>query len=42
MLAVLAALAAPARARTDDPVWSLLKGGGQAVFIRHAITTPGR
>ena len=33
------ALAAPAGA--DEALWSLLKGGGQVVLIRHAQTTPG-
>jgi phosphohistidine phosphatase SixA len=31
----------PAAAGTDVDVWALLKGGGQVVLIRHAITTPG-
>jgi broad specificity phosphatase PhoE len=31
----------PARARASEPLWTLLRAGGQAVFIRHAITTPG-
>jgi broad specificity phosphatase PhoE len=39
-LAALAVLtAAPVHA--DESLWKLLKGGGQVVFIRHAITTPG-
>jgi phosphohistidine phosphatase SixA len=38
-LAVLAFLALPAQA--NEALWTLLKGGGQVVFIRHAITTPG-
>lgn len=33
-------VAAPA-AMADDAVWALLKGGGQIVMIRHALTTPG-
>lgn len=37
----LVLLASPAPARASEPIWALLKGGGQAVFIRHAITTPG-
>ena len=28
-------------AQADESLWTLLKGGGQVVFIRHAITTPG-
>lgn len=39
-LALLAALTlSPAFA--DEKLWSLLKGGGQVVLIRHAVTTPG-
>ncbi len=34
-----AALAVPVRA--DEGFWSLLKGGGQVVLMRHAVTTPG-
>jgi len=33
------ALAWPAHA--DETLWSLLKGGGQVVLMRHAVTTPG-
>ncbi len=32
---------APAGAAASEALWGLLKGGGQAVLIRHAITTPG-
>lgn len=28
-------------AQTDERLWSLLKGGGQVVLMRHAVTTPG-
>ena len=28
-------------AQADEALWKLLKGGGQVIFIRHAITTPG-
>jgi broad specificity phosphatase PhoE len=38
-LAVLVFLALPAQA--NEALWTLLKGGGQVVFIRHAVTTPG-
>src|SRR4029434_6610277 len=38
-LALLLALAAPAGA--SEQLWALLKGGGQVILIRHAITTPG-
>jgi broad specificity phosphatase PhoE len=34
-------LAAPATVGADEEVWALLKGGGQVILIRHAITTPG-
>jgi broad specificity phosphatase PhoE len=41
LLVVLLVLAAPRPAVADEPVWAVLKGGGQVVLIRHAITTPG-
>lgn len=28
-------------ARADEALWALLKGGGQVVLVRHALTTPG-
>ena len=34
-------LVATPPAAADERVWSLVKGGGQAIFVRHAITTPG-
>ena len=34
-------LALPGLARANEPLWDLLKGGGQVILIRHAITTPG-
>ena len=37
---LLALLAVPA-VRADEALWSLLKGGGQVVLMRHALTTPG-
>ena len=37
----LAVFALPATTRASEPLWALLKSGGQVVFIRHAITTPG-
>jgi phosphohistidine phosphatase SixA len=36
-LFMLFAAAAPA----DEKLWELLRSGGQVVFMRHAITTPG-
>jgi broad specificity phosphatase PhoE len=44
LLALLLAIAAvPLRAAAADPeqIWTLLGRGGQVIFIRHAITTPG-
>jgi broad specificity phosphatase PhoE len=41
LAAALFALAVSAQAPADDRLWSLLKGGGQVVLIRHTITTPG-
>ena len=37
----LVLLTFPAAARASEPLWTLLKGGGQAVLVRHAVTTPG-
>jgi len=31
----------PAAAADDEAAWKLLAAGGQAILIRHAITTPG-
>ncbi|HWA38335.1 MAG TPA: histidine phosphatase family protein [Burkholderiales bacterium] len=28
-------------AQADEALWTLLRGGGQVLFIRHASTTPG-
>ena len=38
-LLLLLGIAFPAKA--DESLWQLLKGGGQIVLIRHAVTTPG-
>jgi phosphohistidine phosphatase SixA len=38
---LLVMLGAPAPALADEPLWDLLRTGGQAVLVRHAITTPG-
>jgi len=39
---VLCALTgAPGAAAASDELWALLKGGGQVILMRHAITTPG-
>jgi phosphohistidine phosphatase SixA len=32
---------APAPAVADEALWTLLRGGGQIVLMRHATTTPG-
>lgn len=40
-LALMAALVWAPFASADDALWTLLKGGGQVVLIRHALTTPG-
>ena len=34
-------LVAPPPAAADEALWARLKGGGQVVLIRHAVTTPG-
>jgi len=40
-LALMAALVWAPFVSADDALWTLLKGGGQVVLIRHALTTPG-
>jgi broad specificity phosphatase PhoE len=37
----LALLSLSASACADEPLWALLKAGGQVILVRHAITTPG-
>lgn len=39
--ALLAELAGPGAALGSEQIWALLKGGGQVVLMRHAVTTPG-
>lgn len=41
LLALTAALVWAPLAFADDALWALLKGGGQVVLVRHALTTPG-
>lgn len=41
VMVLLAACLAPAVAGADEALWKLLQGGGQVVFVRHALTTPG-
>ena len=38
---IVGSLAVPGTAADGEALWTLLKGGGQVVMIRHAITTPG-
>ena len=40
-LLALLVLAAPSLAIADEAIWELLRGGGQVVLMRHAVTTPG-
>jgi broad specificity phosphatase PhoE len=37
---VLAVLSIPRAAAADEALWTLLKGGGQVVIMRHAATVP--
>jgi len=41
LLALLAALLAPAAALADEALWELVAQGGQVLFPRHSATTPG-
>jgi broad specificity phosphatase PhoE len=41
LLLAFLVLAAPSIAAADEALWELLRGGGQVVLIRHAVTTPG-
>ena len=41
LLVPFVALLAATPALADEKLWSLLKGGGQVVLIRHTVTTPG-
>jgi len=34
-------LICPSLAAADEALWDLMRGGGQVVFMRHAVTTPG-
>jgi phosphohistidine phosphatase SixA len=34
-------LAAPSRSSADEALWELMRGGGQIILMRHAVTTPG-
>lgn len=40
-LLLVLALAGPVPAGADEALWARLKGGGQVVLLRHAVTTPG-
>lgn len=39
--ALLALVLLPGGAIASEALWALLKGGGQVVLMRHAVTTPG-
>ena len=41
MLLAAMLLVLPSRAVADETLWQLLRGGGQVVLMRHAVTTPG-
>ena len=41
LVAALGMLALPGAAVASEALWALLRGGGQVVLIRHAVTTPG-
>jgi broad specificity phosphatase PhoE len=41
LLVAIAIWVLPAPAAASDAVWSLLRGGGQVVMLRHGTTTPG-
>ena len=41
MAIALVLLTLPAASGANEPLWAALKIGGQAILIRHAITTPG-
>jgi phosphohistidine phosphatase SixA len=41
LILALVVLIAPSPAQADDALWELLRGGGQVVLMRHAVTTPG-
>ncbi len=40
-VAALALLTIPGAAAASEQLWALLKGGGQVILMRHAVTTPG-
>jgi broad specificity phosphatase PhoE len=41
ILALACLLAVSQGAAASEALWALLKGGGQVVLVRHALTTPG-
>jgi phosphohistidine phosphatase SixA len=41
LLGLVVALWTPSPAPANEPLWSLLKNGGQVVLMRHTVTTPG-
>jgi len=41
LLLALLLLAVPSSAAADEALWEIMRGGGQVVLMRHAVTTPG-
>ena len=41
LLLVSLVLVLPSRAIADEALWQLMRGGGQVILMRHAVTTPG-
>jgi len=41
LVLIMLVVAGPPRAAADETLWELMRGGGQVVFMRHAVTTPG-
>ena len=41
LLLVSLVLAVPSSAVADEALWRLMRGGGQVILMRHAVTTPG-
>jgi broad specificity phosphatase PhoE len=41
LVALLALVLVLPAANADEPLWNLLERGGQVLFLRHALTTPG-
>jgi hypothetical protein len=41
LLLVSLLLAVPSSAVADEALWQRMRGGGQVILMRHAVTTPG-